>query len=168
MKNTNKLTPLEIHQQRFTVKFRGYQTAGVDEFLDQVSETLEIMISESEDYRETIRRLTQENQDYRSREESYKRVMLNSQKVLEQMTDNARKSSELIVAQAEVDADAIIQSAHRKLAQMHDEINELKRQQVQFRAQMKAMIESHGQLLELSQVTLDETREDVVRQIDYD
>lgn len=167
MKN-NKLTPLEIHQQRFTVRFRGYHTAEVDLFLDQVSETLEIMIGEAEAQREKVRQLTQENQDYRSREESYKRVMLNSQKVLEQMTDNARKSSELIVAQAEVDADTIIQSAHRKLAQMHDEINELKRQQVQFRTQMKSMIESHAQLLEMSQLDLEGSRDEGVRQIDYD
>lgn len=164
----NKLTPLEIQQQRFTVKFRGYNTSEVDFFLDQVSETLEIMMSETEGLREKIRQLSQENQDYRSREESYKRVMLNSQKVLEQMKDNARKSSELIVAQAEVDADMIIKSAHSKLERMHDEINELKRQQVQFRAQMKSMIESHAELLEMSQIELAPPQEEEVRQIDYD
>ncbi|MBU1170846.1 MAG: DivIVA domain-containing protein [Proteobacteria bacterium] len=163
----NKLTPLEIHQQRFSVRFRGYNTSEVDFFLDQVSETLELMTSEAEALREKIRQLNLENQDYRSREESYKRVMLNSQTVLEQMKENARKSSEVIVAQAEVDADKIIQSAHNKLERMHDEVNELKRQQVQFRAQMKSMIEAHSVLLEMTQIELD-PKEEGVRQIDYD
>lgn len=162
-----KLTPLEIQQQRFTVKFRGYNTSEVDLFLDQVCDTLEIVMSETEVFREKVRQLSQENQDYKSREESYKRVMLNSQKVLEQMKDNAKKSSDLIVAQAEVDAEKIIQSAHDKLTRMHDEINELKRQQVQFRSQMKSMIESHAALLEMTQAELEGPEEDV-RQIDYD
>lgn len=162
-----KLTPLEIQQQRFTVRFRGYTTGEVDHFLDQVCDTLEIMMNETEVLREKVRQLSLENQDYKSREESYKRVMLNSQKVLEQMKDNAKKSSDLIVAQAEVDAEKIIQSAHDKLTRMHDEINELKRQQVQFRSQMKSMIESHAALLEMTEAEL-AAPEEVVRQIDYD
>lgn len=164
----NKLTPLEIQQQRFTIRFRGYNTGEVDQFLDHVCDTLEAMIGETESLKEKIRQLTQENTDYKSREESYKRVMLNSQQVLEQMKDNARKSSELIVAQAEVDAEKIIKSAHDKLTRMHDEINELKRQQVQFRTQMKSMIQSHAVLLEMSQIDAEETAEDGIRQIDYD
>ena len=165
MKTT--LTPLEIQQQRFTIKFRGYNTSEVDLFLDQVCETLEVIMNDAEGLREKIRTLTQENQEHKSREESYKRVMLNSQKVLEQMKDNAKKSSDLIVAQAEVDAERIIQSAHDKLARMHDEINELKRQHIQFRTQMKSVIDSHSELLDMTYTEIDAPEEEI-RQIDYD
>lgn len=147
-----KLTPLEIQQQRFTTSFRGYNTVEVDSFLDQAADTIEALMTESESLREKNLQLGQENQDFRAREESFKRVMLNSQKVLEQMKDNARKSSEVMVAQAEVDAERIIQSAHNKLARMHEEINELKRQKIQFKAQLKSMIQSHAELLEIGEI----------------
>jgi cell division initiation protein len=147
-----KLTPLEIQQQRFATSFRGYNTAEVDSFLDQAADTIEALMVESESLREKNLQLSQDNQDFRAREESFKRVMLNSQKVLEQMKDNARKSSEVLVAQAEVDAERIIQSAHHKLARMHEEINELKRQKIQFKAQLKSMIQSHAELLEIDEI----------------
>jgi cell division initiation protein len=145
-----KLTPLEIQQQRFTTGFRGYNTGEVDGFLDQAADTIEALMTENESLREKNLQLGQENQDFRSREESFKRVMLNSQSVLEQMQDNARKSSELLVAQAEVDAEKIIQSAHVKLAQLHEEINEPKRQKIQFKSHLKSMIQSHAELLEIT------------------
>lgn len=146
-----KLTPLEIQQQRFTTGFRGYNTAEVDSFLDHAADTIESLMMENESLKEKNLQLNQENQDFRAREESFKRVMLNSQKVLEQMNENARKSSEVMVAQAEVDAERIIRSAHQTLARMHEEINELKRQKIHFRTQLRAMIKSHGELLELTE-----------------
>ncbi len=164
----NKLTPIDIQQQRFTIKFRGYNPVEVDTFLDEITETLELMLSENEIIRERNHLLNVENQDFKSREESFKRVMLNSQKVLEQMKENARKSSELIVAQAEVDADKILNNAHGKLERLYDEINELKRQRVQFKAQLRSVIESHAELLEVSSIDFDEEEEGGVRELDYD
>ena len=164
----NKLTPIDIQQQRFTVKFRGYNPAEVDSFLDQVTETLELMLGENETLREKNHQLNVDNQDYKSREESFKRVMLNSQKVLEQMKENARKSSELIVAQAEVDADNIISSAHTKLEKLYDEINELKRQRIQFKTQLKSVIESHSELLEISNIDYNDKTEGDVKKLDFD
>lgn len=163
----NKLTPIDIKQQRFTIRFRGYNTIEVDNFLDQMTETLEMMISENETLREKKHQLGVENQEYKSREESFKRVMLNSQKVLEQMKENARKSSELIVAQAELDADIIISTAHDKLAGLYNEINELKRQRVQFKSQLRAVIEAHSELLEISNIDFDNQENNGVKKLDY-
>lgn len=164
----NKLTPIDIQHQRFSIRFRGYNAGEVDSFLDQVTETLEIMIGENESLREKLHRLDSENQDYKSREESFKRVMLNSQKVLEQMKENARKSSELIVAQAEVDADTIINTANDKVAEIYAEINELKRQRVQFKSQLRAMIESHSELLEITGIEYVAPEQSEIKELDYD
>ena len=159
-----KMTPIEIQQQRFTTRFRGYNTIEVDHFLDNVSETLQSILVENENLREKSQALNQENQEFKSREDAYKRLMLNSQKVLEQMKENARKSSEVIVAQAEVDASRIIQSAHDKLVRMHEEINELKRQKIQLRSQLKSIIETHGELLEIQRIEMEPpVAEDVQR-----
>lgn len=162
-----KITPLDIQQQRFTIRFRGYNTSEVDTFLDQVAESFVSMINEAEVLKEKIHQLGLENQDYKSREESFKRVMLNSQKVVEDMKENSRKSSELIVAQAEVDADKIISSAHERLAHLHDEINELKRQRVQFKTQLTSIIQAHSDLLEISSLEFEKPVEEI-KQLDYD
>lgn len=144
-----KITPLDIQQQRFKTRFRGFDVREVDTFLEQMADVLESLQSENQRLRKEIKRLQLEGQGYREREESFKRAMLNSQKVLEQMKQNARKSAELVVAEAEVTAEKILNRAQNRLAQLHEDIIELKRQRMQIEVQIRSVIESHAKLLEI-------------------
>ena len=150
-----KITPLDIQQQQFKTRFRGFDVREVDAFLEQMSSAFEKALSENESLREDIRRLKLESQGYKEREETFKRAMLNSQKVLEQMKKNAQKSAELVVAEAEVKAEKILNRAQNRLAQLHEDIAELKRQRMQIEVQIRAIIESHAKLLEIG---LEETQ----------
>ncbi|MBW1693304.1 MAG: DivIVA domain-containing protein [Deltaproteobacteria bacterium] len=144
-----KLTPLDIQQQQFKTRFRGFDVREVDAFLEQMSGAFEKALSENESLHEEIRRLKLESQGYKEREETFKRAMLNSQKVLEQMKKNAQKSAELVVAEAEVKAEKILNRAQNRLAQLHEDIAELKRQRMQIEVQIRLIIESHAKLLEI-------------------
>jgi len=107
------------------------------------------MLRENEGLSNKIQRLKAENKGYKEREEAFKRAMLNSQKVLEQMKKNARKSAELVVAEAEVQAEKILNKAHNRLAQLHEDITELKRQRMQIEVQIGAVLDAHTKLLEI-------------------
>jgi len=144
-----KITPLDIQQQQFKTRFRGFDIREVDTFLEQMADVLESLQSENKRLRIEIKRLQLEGQGYREREESFKRAMLNSQKVLEQMKQNARKSAELVVAEAEVTAEKILNRAQNRLAQLHEDITELKRQRMQIELQIRSVIESYAKLLEI-------------------
>ncbi len=144
-----KITPLDIQQQQFKIRFRGFDIREVDAFLEQMGGAFERVMSENASLREDIRRLKHESQGYKEREETFKRAMLNSQKVLEQMKKNAQKSAELVVAEAEVKAEKILNRAQNRLAQLHEDIAELKRQRMQIEVQIRSIIESHAKLLEI-------------------
>jgi cell division initiation protein len=144
-----KITPLDIQQQQFKTRFRGFDVREVDAFLEQMGGAFERVMSENESLREDIRRLKLESQGYKEREETFKRAMLNSQKVLEEMKKNAQKSAELVVAEAEVKAERILNRAQNRLAQLHEDIAELKRQRMQIEVQIRSIIESHAKLLEI-------------------
>ena len=143
------LTPLDIQQQQFRVRFRGFDIREVDRFLEKMAETVGALQADNKNLREEIRRLKLETQGYKEREETFKRAMLNSQKVLEQMKDNARKSAEVIIADAEVKAEKILNRAHNRLSQLHEDIAELKRQRMQIEVQIRSVIEGHSKLLEI-------------------
>ena len=149
------LTPLDIQQQQFQVRFRGFDIREVDRFLEQVSEAFANVQNDSKNLKEEIRRLKLENQGYKEREETFKRAMLNSQKVLEQMKDNARKSAEVIIADAEVKAEKILNRAHNRLSQLHEDIAELKRQRMQIEVQIRSVIEAHSKLLEIGKESME-------------
>ena len=144
-----KMTPLDIQQQQFKIKFRGFDVREVDTFLEQMADAFESLQSENNRLHQEIKRLQLEAQRYREREESFKRAMLNSQKVLDQMKQNASKSAELVVAEAEVKAEKILSRAQNRLSQLHEDIVELKRQRSQIEVQIRSVIEGHAKLLEI-------------------
>jgi cell division initiation protein len=144
------ITPLDIQQQKFKTRIRGFDVREVDAFLEQVANVFESLHRTHKGMQEEVRRLEIEIQGYRKREETFKRALLNSQKVLDQMKDNARKSAELIIAESEVKAEKILNNAHNRLAQLHEDISELKRQRTQIEVQIGSIVEAHSKLLELS------------------
>jgi cell division initiation protein len=144
------ITPLDIQQQKFKTRFRGFDVREVDGFLEQMANGFESLQRTHKDLQEEVRRLELEIQGYRKREETFKRALLNSQKVLDQMKDNARKSAELIIAEAEVKAEKILNKSHNRLAQLHEDIAELKRQRMQIEVQIGSIVEAHSKLLEIS------------------
>ena len=155
-----KITPLDIQQQQFKTRFRGFDIREVDAFLEQMAETVESLHKENQNLGDEVRRLELEIQGYRKREETFKRALLNSQKVLDQMKDNARRSAELLIAEAEVKAEKILNKAHNRLAQLHEDITELKRQRTQIEVQISSIIEAHSRLLEIGKEGMKESDEE--------
>jgi cell division initiation protein len=155
-----KITPLDIQQQQFKTRFRGFDIREVDAFLEQMAETFETLQKTNQNLNDEVRRLELEIQGYRKREETFKRALLNSQKVLDQMKENARKSAELIIAEAEVKAEKILNKAHNRLAQLHEDISELKRQRMQIEVQISSIIEAHSRLLEIGKEGIKESDEE--------
>ena len=146
-----KCTPLDIQQQQFKIKFRGFDVREVDAFLEQLADDFESLLSNNMSLQDEISRLKLETEGYRQREEAFKRAMLNSQNVLDQMKKNAQKSAELIIADAEVKAEKLINRAHNRLSQLHEDIAELKRQRIQIEIQVRSILENHTKLLDLGQ-----------------
>ena len=155
-----KVTPLDIQQQQFKTRFRGFDIREVDTFLEQMAETVESLQKKNQNLGDEVRRLELEIQGYRKREETFKRALLNSQKVLDQMKDNARRSAELIIAEAEVKAEKILNRAHNRLSQLHEDITELKRQRTQIEVQISSIIEAHSRLLEIGKEGMKESDEE--------
>ena len=149
------LTPQDIRQQQFRLKFRGFNVQEVDTFLEQMAERFETLQRENENQNGEIQRLKREIQAFKKREDTLKQATLNSQKVLEQMRENARKTGELTITEAEVTAERILNRAHNRLAQLHEDIAELKRQRMQIEVQIRSIIETHSKLLDMGK---EETR----------
>jgi len=145
-----KITPLDIQQQKFRTRFRGFDSSEVGFFLERVADAFEDLERQNQQMRDEMRRFEQEIRGYRKREESFKRAILNSQSVIDQMKDNASRQAELIIAEAEVRGEKILNRAHNRLAQLHEDIAELKRQRVQIEMEISSIIESHAKLLEIS------------------
>jgi cell division initiation protein len=155
-----QITPLEIAQQQFRMRFRGFDVREVDNFLEKMADTFETIGNQNKQLQEEIRRHKRDIQGFREREESFKRAMLNSQKLLDQVKENAHKAAELITTEAEVHAQKLLNGAHNRLAQLHEDIAELKRQRMQIEVQIRSVLEAHTKLLEMGRAEMEAVDQD--------
>lgn len=142
------LTPLDIQQQRFRIGFRGYDAKEVETFLEQAANACEDLQRENLRLTDEVKKMQGEKGEYQRREGTFKRALLHSQKVLDQMQENARRQADVIVAEAQTKADKLLQHAQNRMAQLQEAIADLKRQRVQVEAEITFVIESHRRLLE--------------------
>lgn len=153
------MTPLDITQRKFKITFRGFDVREVDGFLGDVADVFQSLLNENETLKNEIEKLKHDIKEYLNREETFKLALLNSQSVMVQMKDNAQKSADLIIADAEVKAEKILSRANSRLIQLQYDISELKRQRIQMEVRIASVIEAHSKLLEMSkgeQKTIDE------------
>jgi len=142
-----KITPLDIHQKRFDRVLRGFDRQEVEAFLGLVAAEFEALVKETLALREEAQRKDEIIAEYRSRERALQETLIAAQKASEEIRESARKEAEITIAEAELQAEKIVQGAHSRFMRIVDDINELKRQRVQFESSVRSLVESHLKLL---------------------
>lgn len=84
---------------------------------------------------------------------------MSTQKMVDDLKVAASKEAQLIIDEARVKADATVQKGHNRLAQIHEEIEALKRQRGQFGVQLKGLLKSHLEMLDMSDPEKEKTEE---------
>ncbi len=143
-----KITPLDIQQQQFTVRFRGFDQRDVESFLELVRNEFEELIRENNSLKDELRRKGEQIEKYQDNEQTLKATMITAQKITEDVKTNAIKESEVIVAEARLKAQEILNIAQLRSLELFEEIKELKRQKIQFEANLRANIETHLKMME--------------------
>jgi cell division initiation protein len=150
-----RITPLDIQQKQFPVRFRGFDMEEVYAFLEVIREEMEDLIRENASLKEQLHRTEAQLQEYREMENTLRETLLTAQQLVEDYKTNARKEAELIIKEAEMKADAMIKEAQEKVIKIHEDIVDLKGIRRHFKEELRRLIESHLRMLEF-----DEEREE--------
>ena len=145
------ITPLDISQKQFRRVFRGLDPEEVEAFLALVALEFEGLVKDVLALREDNHRKAEDIAEFRSRERALQETLVTAQKASEEIREAARKEAEITLSDAELQAEKIVQGAHARFLRIVDDINELKRQRVQFEAAIRSHVESHVKLLEAFQ-----------------
>jgi cell division initiation protein len=154
------ITPLDITQKQFRKVFRGLDPEEVEAFLGLVAVEFEALVKDALALREDNQRKAEEISEYRSRERALQETLVTAQKASQEIREAARKEAEITISDAELQAEKIVQAAHARFLRIVDDINELKRQRVQFETNVRTLAESHLKLIEAYR---DPSREDAVQ-----
>jgi cell division initiation protein len=144
-----ELSPLEITQREFGRKFRGLDSEEVQTFLEQIAEEMTRLLHESNDRAAQIQRLEAEVRVHQEREDSLRNTLITAQKMTEEIKANAKREADLLMKEAELKAERLLEQAHRKLAQVQAEIAELQRQRELFASKLRGLLKTHLELLDV-------------------
>ncbi len=144
------LSPLEVQQRQFRIRFfRGFDAKEVESFLQKISEQMSALLKNIDELKRELEDKETQLSDHQEREQTLRNTLVSAQKTVEQMKLNAEKESKLLVSEAEVKAERILNNAHNRLAQIHEDIAELKRQRTQFELKVRATIETYQKMLDM-------------------
>ena len=119
-----RITPMDIRQQQFTVKmFRGFDTQEVDTFLEDLASDYEALLKENSLLKEQLQ-------------------------ALEEMKDQARREAGIIIREAEVQGERIIEASRTAEGSLRSEIIVLKRTRRQLAEGLRSTLEMYQRLLD--------------------
>jgi cell division initiation protein len=143
-----KLTPQEILTQQFNIKGKGFDREEVTGFLSQVAEMLENELLEKDQLKREVEKLKKGLSKFEKREDILRDTLIAAQKFSEEIKSNARKEAELVIKDAEMKGDEIINSAISRQRDLKEEIRNLKFKRQEIENDLINMLNSLKDLIE--------------------
>ncbi len=143
-----RITPLDIQQKQFPIRFRGFDVEEVYAFLEIVREEMENLLRENASLKEQIQRLESQLKEYRDMETTLRETLMTTQQMVEEYRNNARKQAELMIKEAELKAEQMLRDAQQKVIKIHEDIMDLKGIRQHIKEELRRLLESHLRMLD--------------------
>jgi cell division initiation protein len=143
-----RITPHDIRQQQFTSKmFKGYDPQEVDAFLDDVAEDYESVLKDAALLKEQMAAIEERSRGVSEREKSLQETLVTTQRLAEEMKASARREAELIVREAELRAEKVLEAVRGEEARIRTEIHALRRMRRQVFEETTSTLERYQRLV---------------------
>ena len=152
-----RITPHDIRQQQFTSKmFKGYDPQEVDAFLDDVAEDYESVLKDVALLKEQMIAQEERSRGVAEREKSLQETLVTTQRLAEEMKAASRREAELIVREAELRAEKVLEAVRGEEARIRTEIHALRRMRRQVFEEMASTLERYQRLLSVEDLSEDD------------
>jgi cell division initiation protein len=155
-----RITPLDIRNHSFPKRVSGYDKDEVDGFLRMVSEDYESALRHASGLQHKIKELEERVRDLSKNETLLKETLTTAQQLADDLRQTAIKEAEVIVGQAELQGEKVLEAAHRRAARLAEDIREMKRLRADLTASLRATVERH--LAQLEHLASEPVAEDAV------
>jgi cell division initiation protein len=142
--------------------FSGYRTEDVDNFLDEVKDSYDLLIKKNVEQKEANESLTEQNnqlqkklevlaakiEEYRTEEDEIKNALVSAQKLGDASVREARHKAEIIIKDANIKAERIISGTKEELVAQSQEFEQLKQTVSDFRSRLLSAYKEHLTLID--------------------
>lgn len=143
-----RITPMDLRQQQFTLRmFRGFDRQEVDAFLADVAEDYEHLVKENALLKEQLLVLEERLRGIDEREKLLKETLVTTQRMAEEMKEGAKREAALLVREAELQGDKLLEEARTEEAKIKAEVLALKRARRELAEGLRATLAMYQRLL---------------------
>jgi cell division initiation protein len=143
-----RITPMDIRQQQFRVRFRGFDRQEVDAFLTDVADDYEELVKENGGLRGQVAALEERVKGVQELERLLKDTLTTTQRLAEELKEEAKREAKLLVREAELQGDKLLEEARAEEAKIKAEVQALKRTRRQLAEGLRVTLTMYQRMIE--------------------
>ncbi|HZW38816.1 MAG TPA: DivIVA domain-containing protein [Ignavibacteriaceae bacterium] len=144
-----RFSPLNIKRQEFKTSLRGYDKEEVKDFLEQAASDMEELIRENDALKKDLEENKEKLGEFRRIEKSLQDTLLKAQENSARATESAKKQTSLMLKEAEVKANQILEHARNQVGELRSSVVSLREERDLILAKLKAIVNTQSNLLEI-------------------
>ncbi len=137
------LTPENIQNQQFHVRFRGFDVDEVDAFLEKVAENYLVLIKDNEKLKEKLNAIQGEHDQIQSQERTFKNAIISAQTIADEMQAKANQEAHVLKENARQEAAALIDEAKEQEAVLKEQIGALLLEKQKLKEELQGFLMTH-------------------------
>ncbi len=142
------ITPLEIQNHKFSVKWRGYAPEEIKHFLYAVSEEFENLMEQNHNMARELAVVRERLNDMESRDKVLKDTLVTAQQIKVDISKNAEKEAELIIKEGQLKAERLYENARDEVARVRHRAVEVRRTRNDILAEAELMVARFNHFVE--------------------
>ena len=144
-----RLTPMDIRQQQFAVKLlRGFDPQEVDAFLDEMADSWDELVKENNLLKQQLATVEDRLKAIEAREQTLQETLITTQKMAEEFRDSSRRAADIVLREAQLQAEKLLEEKRQEQAQLTADIATLKQLKRQTGEELLATLRMHTRLVE--------------------
>ena len=146
-----KITPLDIQHKVLDTQWRGYHKIQVDQFLEEIAESVEELTKENLVLKEKISAKDEELAQLKRGESTLTSALISTQSFVDQLKRGAQRDAELVVKEAELKAEEILSQSRTELVEIRRTISGLRQQRALVLDRLRSTLSSFHRLVEVEE-----------------
>ena len=148
-----RITPTDIREQQFSKRLRGCDSEEVAAFLEDVAEDYEAVVKENALLREELSSMEDRARNLTEHERTLQETLVTAHRLTEDMKSSSKREAQLVLREAELAAEKVMEEARAEEARIRADILALKRARRQLLDELRATLARYDRMLTRDGVT---------------
>ena len=144
------LTSLDVVNQSFKKSLRGYDSAEVDEFLDNVAETLQTFAQRTKDLERDLAAKEESLGEYEKMKDVLHEALLMAQRSADEKVKSAQGQASRIIAEAKEKADMMCKDAAQEADRLRDGVSQIRNVRNLYEQEFRGLLANFDSMLNKS------------------